>query len=838
MAPIDLPPEPSLSHSPPVFISVAATPAMQSSVARFSIDVAAAPPAAPHSLIPPEQLSDTSFLDFSQPNLAQLPSLPFSDDLAGPELSEETLEPTLEDTPLDNGSGDVDADLDSEVFGDLDSVDLDNLEQQLETDALELPDEATDLEQLEPNAIDLDGDTADTLDPDALDSDVLETESVTEVLDGADDVLDPALDGAPLQNAPDTSLDNADPGAGSPITDEPEPLDLSRLEITSDTQSFDAIRQVVTARGNVVFRLKNAFLLADEMWINLNNRYVLAEGNVILTRGEQEVRGERAEYNLLQESGTIFETRGELFFPDFEDDFASPVEGSINSRTVFDPLNPDSDVTNVTSAGGLELSSSIRGNAPSSFPSGEGGLTRLRFEAARVHFDSEAWIAEDVRLTNDPFSPPELEYRTNRLTLVTLSPTADLLTTENPRLVFDQGLALPLFKSRYVLNRGAVDPNQVNPFVINVGSDSRERGGLFLESEFPLIRNESTNFSITPQYFIERALNQGALDSEVFGVEMDFDTRLSPRSDISARATLTGLEFDNLEDNLRGNIRNRLLIGNHLLATEYSYRDRLFNGSLGFQTVQSSLGTVLISPVINLDQRGLLLTYQVGGQWITANTNRLDLLDPPPRDNNRISLGRFQGSARLRKRFNLWRGKALPATQTEGLRYTPRPLVPFLNLNVSLLGVGSYYTSGDFQEELVGDVRFDGQIGHLSKNFFDYTRFNLGYSQDLISSDSSPFLFDRNVDRRILTFGILQQIFGPVLLGFQTSININTGEEVNTEIIAEYSRRTYGLVLRYSPTRSTGSVGFRLSNFNWLGSGSPFDEPNIRQVDSGVIEQR
>ena len=76
------------------------------------------------------------------------------------------------------------------------------------------------------------------------------------------------------------------------------------------------------------------------------------------------------------------------------------------------------------------------------------------------------------------------------------------------------------------------------------------------------------------------------------------------------------------------------------------------------------------------------------------------------------------------------------------------------------------------------------------------------------------------------------------MLGFQTSININTGERVNTDIIFEYSRRTYGLVLRYSPTRETGSIGFRLSDFNWLGTGSPFDEPNIRQVDSGVIEER
>ncbi|MEM1242283.1 MAG: DUF3769 domain-containing protein, partial [Cyanobacteria bacterium P01_H01_bin.26] len=608
----------------------------------------------------------------------------------------------------------------------------------------------------------------------------------------------------------------------------------SSLEITADTQVFDSDRQVVIARGNVVFKLNNAFLLADELWVNLNNRYALAEGNVILTRGEQEVRGERAEYNLLQEAGTLFETRGELFLPALEDDFASPFDNAVTSRTVFDPLNPDQEINSVTAAGGLQISSRVS----ASLPDAEGNIRRLRFEAARIEFDAESWVAEDVRLTNDPFSPPELEFRTERMTLTTLSPTADLLTTEDPRLVFDQGLSLPLFRSRYVLNRGAPDSNQVNPFIVEVNSDSSDRGGVFLESDIPVVRNETSSLTVTPQYFIERALNRGFTDSDVFGIKADFDTRLSPRSDLSAGLTLTGIDFDQLEDNLRGNIRNRYIIGNHVLAAEYSYRDRLFNGSLGFQNVRSSLGAVLLSPAINLDGRGLILTYQAGAQLVTARTDRADLLDGSLGGDNLVTLGRMQASARLRKGFNLWRGTPLPATKTEGLRYTPVPLVPFLNLNVGLFGVGSYYTSGDFQEEISGDIRLDGQIGHLSDNFLDYTRFNVGYSQELISSDNSPFLFDRNVDRSIFSFGILQQIIGPVLLGFQTSINVETGEEINTEFIAEYSRRTYGVVLRYSPTRETGSIGFRLSNFNWLGSGDPFDEPNIRQVDGGVVEQR
>lgn len=787
MAPIALPPEPP-QPQPQVFSRRAADLQLTEQEVptlitghhpqpHETIHGSAEPTFSAISLIPPGQLSEPSKKDLSKPNLAQLPPLPEQTELAPnepPAIDNELVE-QADPVPTNHFEGD-----------------LDNAESLLETDGLN---------------------------PD----------SVSPALDDALDAAEDAAEEVPDVSSPGTPT-------SAPIEETAPPLDLSQLEITADHQSFDSTRQVVNARGNAVFKLNNAFLLADELWVNLVNRYVLAEGNVILTRGEQEVRGERAEYNLLQEEGTLFETRGEFFLPALEDDFSSPLEGSLSSRSVFDPLNPDQEVNSVTSAGGLQINSRVRGNTPGGLPEAEGGVRRLRFEAARVNFDSESWVAEEVRLTNDPFSPPELEFRTDRLTLVTLSPTADLLTTEDPKLVFDQAFSLPLLKSRYVLNRGAVDPNQVNPFLISISSDSRDRGGVFVESEFPIIRNESVNFSITPQYFVERALEQGFADSEVFGVELDFDSRISPRSTVSARSTLTSLNLNNLDENLRTSIRNRYLIGNHLLVSEYTYRDRLFNGSLGFQTVRSSLGTVLLSPRINLDKRGLFLTYQIGGQWITANTDRADLLDPPPRDNNRVSLGRFQGSARLSKGFNLWRGKPLPATQTEGLRYSPVPLVPFVRMNLSLLGVSSYYTSGDSQEVLAGDIRFDGQLGHLSDNFFDYTRFNLGFYEAFLANENSPFLFDRNVDRRVLTFGVVQQIVGPILLGFQTSINLETDETINTEIIGEYSRRTYGLVVRYSPTQETGSIGFRLSDFNWLGSGSPFDDENIREVEGGVLE--
>ncbi|MEM0982230.1 MAG: hypothetical protein AAGH78_18430, partial [Cyanobacteria bacterium P01_H01_bin.58] len=53
------------------------------------------------------------------------------------------------------------------------------------------------------------------------------------------------------------------------------------LDLTADYQEYAPLRQMVTARGNVVLQLGNGLLKADRLWVNLFNRYVLAEGNVV-----------------------------------------------------------------------------------------------------------------------------------------------------------------------------------------------------------------------------------------------------------------------------------------------------------------------------------------------------------------------------------------------------------------------------------------------------------------------------------------------------------------------------------------------------------------------------
>ncbi|WP_204137553.1 DUF3769 domain-containing protein [Halomicronema sp. CCY15110] len=609
------------------------------------------------------------------------------------------------------------------------------------------------------------------------------------------------------------------------------------LNLTADYQEFEPQTQILTAQGDVVLRLGNGVLRAERLWANLANRFVVVDGDVLFTRGEQVIEADRGEYNLIQGAGTLFDARGTLFIPSAGTDLAGdPTTGTADPDILAaDPITNVEGTGNLTFGTGLTIPSSASGLPQ---PTAGGAVRRFRFEATQLDFDAEGWYAQEISLTNDPFSPPELEFRGNSATLTRLTDLQDELYIENARLVFDQSFTVPLLRDRILLTRGE---QSANPLFVTFGYDGTDRDGLFVERPFEVYRAGSWRAFITPQVLVQRLLNgeDTPPEDESFlsnlGLEADVVGLLGPRTGVRFNASFSGLDLQNLEDRLRSSVRVRQLIGTHVLNLEYSYRDRLFNGSLGFQDVQSNLGAVLVSPSIPIGDTGIAINYQVAAQYITADTDRLDLANSttPP---FRASLGRFQGSVAIGRSFFLWRGETLPATPEEGLRFTATPRLP--NVQLALFGRGTYtyYTSDDTQDDLSASVRLTGEFGHFSRDFFDSTVFNVTYTRSFVSdAATSPFFFDRNVDNNRLSGGIIQQLYGPFRLGFQASVNLDTGEIINTDYLLEYNRRTYGVFLRYSPTQSAGFFGFRINEFDWAGRAPRFGGADIGEVEGGVV---
>jgi hypothetical protein len=646
----------------------------------------------------------------------------------------------------------------------------------------------------------------------------------------------PLVDPLPTDKIPVSILRQA------AISETVTPPTVNPVEVTADRLEYDERNQVFTAEGNVTMRFRNGLLNADRVQVNLTNRIAVAEGNVAFTRGQQVLRGQRAELNFVQGVGNIQQARGDIYLPTTGTDTSiaatDGVAETVLGRPVSDRITAQQPLQNPAGIGGVSVSAGAGrdvNRVPGTLPRG-GTLKRLRFEAERIDFTPEGWVATNIQITNDPFSPPELVLKAEKATLTRLSPFQDEVRLTRPRLVFDQRVSLPFLLSRTVLDR-----RQRDAAPLRFAYDAQDRGGLYVEGVFNVLRSDKVSFTVYPQIYLQRIFDnrQGGFsltDPSNYGVRTQLDADLSPSTFLKASAALTSFDPSEFENSLRASVRVRQIlatpIGPHTLALEYSYRDRLFNGSLGFQTVQSSLGLLLVSPNILLGQSGVVLNYQVGYQFINADTDRLNLL-PVIRTNDRVNLGRFQTSIGLGKTFNLWQGKPLPATRDQGLRFTANPVVPYLNLNTSLRGVYSNYTSGDVQQNLFGVVGLAGQFGHFSRDFFDYTAFSISYSQAIGSGDS-PFLFDRVVDTRVVSASLIQQLYGPFRAGFTTSISIDTNDPISTDYFLEYSRRTYGVIVRYNPVLEIGSITLRISDFNWSGTADPFSGTGVTPVEGGV----
>jgi hypothetical protein len=650
---------------------------------------------------------------------------------------------------------------------------------------------------------------------------------------GVDGEQDAPEDGQPAE-ALDSSPEDLEGEDVEPMDGPSELTEVGELVLRADQQTYDLEQQTVNAAGDVLVQFGDTQLAAERLWLNLDNRFLRAEGDVFFNRNEQILEADRATYNLLQGSGELIDARGELLLSTLGEDLTTLpfAEQPLIGAPIDYRLQQEGSISGVTSPGGTTFGTDSR----PVFGGELGSVSRLRFESETIYFDADGWYAENMRLTNDPFSPPELELRGSNVRLTPINEEQTELFIENPRLVFDQGLTIPLFKERYILQQGQLPPDELNPFPTGVGIDGLDRGGLFVEREFSVNTESPWQATVVPQFYIGRWLGEsdyGLFDPANFGVVAQVNGPLGPRTQATAAVSLPGLDLENFADRLRASFRTQQLIGDYALNLEYSYRDRLYNGSLGYQDVQSSLGFLLQSPLITLGNTKINLNYQVSGQYVTADTDQPDLL-PVGETFGLTSLFRFQGAMDLSRSFTLWQGEPLPATPTQGLRYSPRPLVPYLALRTGLRGVATYYTSDSIQETLEARVSLVGQVGHLQRNYLDYTQFNVGYSTSFLGGEESPFLFDRAVDKNVLSGGIIQQIYGPLLAGFQASVNLETGEWFDTDVIVEYRRRAYGLLFQYSPSRETGFLGFRISDFDWTGRTRRFDADDAATTDSEV----
>ncbi len=585
-------------------------------------------------------------------------------------------------------------------------------------------------------------------------------------------------------------------------TSPPVSIDLSTqaLQLRSDRQEFNQETQTFEAEGNVEMRFGRTLLKADRMTIEIPNRRVVAEGNIQVELGNQRVQGDRLEYDFEAETG-----------------FLEPAFGQV-------------DISSLPAASAsLGLSNDLL-TGPSPPQTAQAEPQFLRFQAEQITFDASTWEGKNVRVTNDPFDPPELEIRSPSVQSRLTEAGSSQVVIAPGQLVFDQALFLPLpFRTQ-------LDSfSRSTPVSIYFDNFDREdvRRGLIIQPNFEIIDQANVSFVISPQLYPQRLADgfNGIEDS--LGVQTELTVAYDNGQTTHVFAELRGLVFEEFSDRVLASVEQVIPTGDGgRVSYGYAYRERFFSGLLGFQVVRNRLGARYSSPVLTLGTTGIDFSYQVAMDLIDALGQ-----DPIDTDtalieetsDQQLQLARLQLGTALSRSFPLWQPELLEIMSPDTsqavpqFRFTATPIQQGLWLNTGIGSNQSYYSNGETQSYISGSIGIDAVLGQFLQDTFDYTNLNVTYSNGFLAG-ASPFLFDRITTREQLILGFLQQLYGPVRVGAKTTIDLESGERVDTTYSVGYDRRTYGINLKYNPVQETGAVEFRVDSFNWNAVPSVFTE--------------
>ena len=475
----------------------------------------------------------------------------------------------------------------------------------------------------------------------------------------------------------------------------------------------------------------------------------------------------------------------------------------------------------------------------------KGFISKIRFQSSNLQIQRDTWTARQMAFTNDPFTPARSWTSARNVTAAFNPDGTTTIWARSGNIILDNRLSLPAVLSQTLGKEKA-------SYVI--GSDNQDRDGVFLGYNLKPIRiGSGGTLNLQPQLLIERAISgqsssfiapgaslgsstvtQSITAADAFGLIGNLHLPIAKLS-LDSYLSLATFNPDHLASGTRNTTRLSVpmqLPGNNLATASLfgTYRERTYNGSLGLQNLIYAYG-------LNLEGSNTIQTHlsnptpansffqPIGIGWKLESGNfQANLYNTASLAN----LWRTTVKISASSGFSIWKDKPLSTANDPqaGLRYSPAPITPGLDLNFGVAGVGAGYSDGSNQDTLTFYGGPTLTLGHFDKNFFDYTRLSASIA-GTFNSGLSPFGFDRAVDLRTASFSVAQQIYGPVLLEAGATYNIDPGSTYYGNVSYSYfevklQRRSYEFGVYYSPYDGIGGIRVKLNDFNFDGSGAPF----------------
>ncbi len=576
------------------------------------------------------------------------------------------------------------------------------------------------------------------------------------------------------------------------------------IVIQSDKQS--EVNDIIYAEGNVIVQYRGKVLRADSLIYEKPIKKIRANGNISLIVGNQILKSSELEYSFTDEKGYLMN-----------------VKGFINSRYLLEDLSSNFEFLDSNKIESLlKLNKEEVLNTP-------GKIENWLFFTDKISIDGEKWKSNKAVFSNDLLESKQVKIVINSLEVIPEEEELRFKSSLN-YLILDEKVSIPFWIGNRTITK---DEGKFNLFSRwNFGYDYRDKDGYFIGRKFnPIEISENFILDLEPQFLIQRSLkgytksfvaknesitsnrvrrNAGsndnfALSSQLKGTIKNWDLEIDKN--------LNSFDFDKFSDAVR--LKTKLSKEINFFDSKWDlsfdgiYREKIWNGSLGESEIYSGYGSKLKKEnnwIVNGIKK--TETFSLGVADITA-----EALD----SDNLISNLKGNFFYALDQQFPLSIEEPKNKSIDISYRYIPEPITKGLFLNTRIESSYSFYENGEHQEYLGLGIGPEFILGNFKNKSFDYTRLSL-FPFYRLNSGESVFKFDQNDDKFTLNIVFDQQLFGPVIIKSQGTLNLTNnsasyGEFIDSKISLNWKKRAYEFGIFYQPLNQSGGISFNLFGF-------------------------
>ncbi len=612
------------------------------------------------------------------------------------------------------------------------------------------------------------------------------------------------------------------------------------LSATINSNIQKQIGTKLIAEGNVVIRSRNGILKSTKFTYDQKYKYMLIEGDIYFRTKSHYLTASKIEYDFINKKGFIENAFGSVNFKKISE-FTNLDEKNDLRENFEEDLKINN--INLESSSKLEYTTELFNNqrrfTDQTIKAEINPINRSRFVSKKIEINNNTWYAKELRLTNDPFSYPQLIINNKDFKLFDKNDETRIKTKWSS-LTFENKLTVPIGPRNLNLDR------EYSRW--GLGYDKNKYDGIYLYRNFNpinLYKKNNTQINLITKFNIQRAIEGktksfSAKEEPVLANKIEQDAKFLDflgidsvltssfgQWDYILKAETNSIDLDKIDKIVEGetylskNIHTKKQ-DNYSKTDDISlfgiYRKKAKNGSLGEILVNSAYGATYDLKKINLNsnvttENDISIGY---GRYESASTKD---------HNSLLANDRLNLSLKQKKEYSIWKPRSTE-TLTKEYKYTPN----IINQGLYWVIEGNLdffrYEDGSKQDLFLIKTGPKLILGEFKNNFFDYTELSI-YPRFKFNDGKSPFLFDQVVDTKVIEIGLKQRIYKPFALKFSGEINLedNISDDeklINPTIELSWNRRAYNVSLNYNFDTEIGGLFFNIYSFDFNGLGDKF----------------